>query len=154
MNTIDLEYIRSRYRIESKYYAATGGTATAAGPIMDMKTYRKVAFHLNVPTANTGGITKIEVIASASSNMASPAVVRAPSAYDSIDMDAADDQATIEVDHKLLAQLSAEAGLAVGSGYRYVQLRLTASNTDKVVITAIGIADQEKQDLTPKTTIA
>jgi hypothetical protein len=126
MNTIDLEYIRSRYRIESKYYAATGGTATAAGPIMDMKTYRKVAFHLNVPTANTGGITKIEVIASASSNMASPAVVRAPSAYDSIDMDAADDhhgyrhrrsgeaRPDTEDDHRLI---SASVNKPTGAGF-------------------------------------
>jgi hypothetical protein len=152
MNTWQLQYMRSRLKIESAVYVSAATTATLCGPIVDTKLYPRGLFHISVPTTNTGGITLFELVVSAASNMSSPAALATSGA---IDADAANDQANLEYDEKQLAQMSSEASLAVGSGYRYVQARCTVGTIgDKCTVTTVLESHEQKDALTPATTIA
>lgn len=127
--------------------SADGGSTVK---YLDMKDYGRALFGvgLTIP-ASSSGITKVEIVAAATSAFSSVVVVKDSG---TIDADAVMDQVWLECSASELAQLGTDNSAEL----RYVTARITCSNAgDEAVAAMIGLEPRFAYDgLTPETTIA
>ena len=126
----------------------TGGSTVTLAAGIDMRDYNKIGVLAAVAALAGAGMTKLEIIASASANMGTPAVIKDSG---TIAADAVDDQAFEECTASEIAQAETDGGVAL----RYASPRVTLDNTsDAVMATMICEPRVGRDDLTPATTIA
>lgn len=126
--------------------SADGGTTKQ---YLDMRDYLNfsVAAALTVP-GTSGAITKLEIVASATTDFANVVVVKDSGA---VDADAAGDWLIEECTAEEVAQLGTDNSAEL----RYVAGRLTMDAADaEASVTYIAIPRYPRKDLTPETTIA
>lgn len=122
-----------------------GGTTIRA---VDMAIYSHIMASAMVTVPATGALTLLEIVASASSNMASPIQIKTSG---TIAADAVNDWATLECS----AQEIADEGARNGVNLRYAAARLTMSNAGaEAVVTHILTPVYPAANLTPATTIS
>lgn len=115
--------------------SADGGTTKI---VLDLKDYRHFGVMAKPNIVGGSGITLLEIIASAASDMSSPVVVVAHAATVG---DALADNIWLECTDNEVAQL--------GNTYRYVAARLTmATATDEATVTYVGVPKVEAANLT------
>lgn len=103
-------------------------TAGANGPAVDMRDYRHFAVLAKPSVLGGAGITRLKIIASATSNLASPEIIKDSGA---VVANAIDDVVALECDMTELAQAGATAGKAL----RYVGALVIHDNaTDESVL--------------------
>lgn len=149
------DLIRSALKIELLDHDPGSTNATITSPdggttlrTVDMSIVKAlaVAAILTVPAA--GGITLLEIIASASEDMSSPEVIKTSGA---IAADATGDWAILECDAAEVRQ----AGETAGKLLRHVAARLTCSNAGcEAVVMHLHLPVHKHKDLTPETTIS
>lgn len=149
------DFIRSSIKIEKWDHDPGATTAIVVSPdggttkrVVDMALVKNlaVAAMLTVPAA--GAITLLEIIASESSDMASPEIIKTSGV---IAADATGDWAVLECDAAELAQAGAETSKEL----RYAAGRLTISNAGaEAEVTYVSIPVHAYRNLTPATTIA
>lgn len=155
-SAIATQHFRSRLQMTMYDHDPGGTTAIVVSPdggttkrTVDMSINRKFAVGaaLTVP-GTSGAITKLEIIASAASDMSSPVVVKDSG---TVDADAAGDHLWEECTAEEIAQLASEAGVR----YRYVAGRLTMDAADaEACVVYLVEPDFPRKDLTPASTIA
>jgi hypothetical protein len=118
------EYFGSRLYIKSFDHDPGGTSATLASPdggttirYLDMRDYERMAVEVR-PTIASGGITKVEIVASATTAFSSVTVIKDSG---TIDADSLNDNVFLECSAEEIAQL----GDAAGVDLRYVAARLT-----------------------------
>lgn len=108
---------------------------------MDLKDYSHVMVVAKPTVVGGGGTTKLEIVASATTDFASVTVVKDSG---TVAADALDDQ--------VVQECSAEEVVHLGDTLRYVAARLTnATNTDEVAVTYIGIPRRPAANTTATT---
>lgn len=152
-SAVDTQKIASRMFVKNYDHDPGGTTAVIVSPdggttirTLDMRDYKHFGVLAMISVLGTAGaITKLEIIASESSDMSSPVVVKDSG---TVDADAVEDQLFLECTAEEIAKLLADA--------RYVAGRVTMDAADaEAVVTYIGIPGRFKyEDLTPATTIA
>lgn len=158
-SSLSFERLGSRLKIVSYDHDPGGTSATVVSPdggttkrVWDMRDFHEFGMLAMASTLTGSGITKAEIIASASEDMSSPVVVKDSG---TIAADAVGDQVFLECHQSELSQLSSDNSLAVGSGLRYVSGRLTMQNSaDEAVVTYVGTPKHAQTGLTPATTIS
>lgn len=98
----------------------------------------------------SGGITKIEIVASTTPDMAGNLTVVRDSG--TIAASAIGDWAFLECSEADLAQLSTNAGLS--THLRYAAGRITVADVDTVSVAYVSIPERLHRNITPPTTIA
>lgn len=155
-SAIDTQHMRSRMIAKSFDHDPGATTAIVVSPdggttkrVVDMRDADHFMVGAMVTIVAAGGMTKLEIIASAAADMSSPVVVKDSG---TIAADAVGDQAWQECSAEEIRQLSSEAGV----DYRYAAGRITmATATDEAVATYIQTSlRNEKKDAMPATTIA
>lgn len=150
------QHIRSGLTIEMWDHDPDGTGATVVTPdagttlrYLDMRDYT----HFSVAAMATifggaSGITKLEIVASATTAFTSVTVIKDSG---TIDADAIGDWAIEECTAQEVAQEGADAGVEL----RYVAGRLTCSNAgDEAVVAYVAMPKRPHLDLTPATTIS
>lgn len=158
-SSLATEYLGSRLKIVSYDHDPDGTSATIVSPdggttprVWDMRDFERFGLIAMASTLTGNGITKVEIIASASDDMSSPVVVKDSG---TVAADAVGDQVFLELHQSELGQLSGDNDLAAGAGLRYVAGRITMHNSaDEAVVTYIGVPVNPQSGLTPATTIA
>jgi hypothetical protein len=153
-SSVSTEKFRSRNKVEMFDHDpdATAATVCTGGGWKDLRDYFGF-FVAAMASALTGsGLTKVEIVASDSSDGSTNVTVVKDSG--TIAADAVGDQATLECTAEELAQLSSDN--SISPGLRYVAARLTMQNAaDEAVVTYIRHSPRFPQTgLTPATTIA
>lgn len=154
-SAVAVDTIRSKIKIEKWDHDPGATTAIVVSPdggttkrVVDMAKFHNlaVAAMLTVPAA--GAITLLEIIASATEDLASPEVIKTSGV---IAADAVGDWAVLECDASELAQIGAETSKAL----QYAAGRMTCSNAGcEAEVTYIALPVHAFKDLTPATTIA
>jgi hypothetical protein len=154
-SAVATQKIRSKLKITGVDHDPGGTTAILAGPdggttpaVVDLSTIEHFAVMAMISVLAAGAITKLEIIASATSDMASAEVIKDSGA---VLADANGDWVIEECSVEEIAQIGAVAGKAL----KYVCARITMSNAgSEAVVFYIGLPRAPRLDLTPATTIA
>jgi hypothetical protein len=156
-SAVDTQKIASNQQIQMWDHDPGATTAIVVSPdggttkrTVDMRDFSRFGVGAAITVLGTGGaITKLEIIASAASDMSSPVVVKDSG---TVDADAVGDWLFEECTAEEIAQLASEAGVR----YRYVAGRLTmdAADAEACVVYLAGGARFPRKDLTAATTIA
>lgn len=148
-SSVSSEHIGSRLFVKSYDHDPGATSAVLASPdggttirYADLRDY-EVFGVMARPTIVAGtGLTKLEIVASASTAMTSEVVVKDSGA---VAGDSLNDVVFLECTAEEVAQLGAEAGVA----YRYVAARLTmGTGTDEANVTYIGVPKRPVTGLT------
>lgn len=151
-SAVDTQKIQSRQFIHLYDHDPGATTAVIVSPdggttirTVDMSLFTRFFVQAMATIIGGGGLTLLEIIASAASDMSSAVVVKTSG---TIAADAVGDVANLECDVKELA--------ALGSDLRYVAARLTmATATDEAAVVYIAEAGRfNYEDLTPDTDIS
>ena len=134
-----MEYFGSRFYIQSYDHDPGATTAVLAGPdggttirYLDMKDYERFAVQARPTIVGGSGLTKVEIVASATTAFSSVVNVKDSG---TVAGDSLNDTVFLECSAEEIAQLATDAGV----NYRYVAARLTmATNTDEANVTYIG----------------
>lgn len=137
-SAVSTEYFGSRLYVNSYDHDPGGTTAILASPdggttirYLDMKDYEHFAVQVR-PTIAAGGITKVEIVASAAVAFSSVTVVKDSG---TIDADSLNDTVFLECSAEEIAQLASDGGVAL----RYVAARITnETGTDEANVTYIA----------------
>lgn len=151
-SALSVEYFGSRLDIAAYDHDPGATTAVLCSPdggttirYYDMRDYRKFAVVAKPTIVGGGGLTKVEIVASATTAFSSVTVIKDS---DTVAADALDDFVFLECTAEEIAHLATSADL------RYVAARLTnATATDEVAVFYIGEPIREVSGLTA-TTIA
>ncbi len=151
-SALSVEYLGSRLKMTAYDHDPGATSATLCSPdggttirYYDMKEYRKFAVLAKPTIVGGNGITKVEIVASATTAFSSVTVIKDSGA---IQADALDDFVFLECSAEEIAHLATSVDL------RYVAARLTnATGTDEVSVVYIGEPIREYSGLTA-TTIA
>jgi len=135
--------------------SAEGTSATVVSPdagttkrYVDMAIVRHFAVGAMITALSSGAITKLEIIASASTDASSPEVIKDSG---TIAADAQGDWAVEECSAEEIAQI----GSAAGKALRYAFGRITVSNAgSEAAVVYVSLPVHAYNDLTPATTIA
>ncbi len=133
------EYFGSRLYINSYDHDPGATTAVLASPdggttirYLDMKDYEHFAVQARPTIVGGGGLTKLEIVASAATSFSSVTVIKDSG---TVAADSPNDTVFLECSAEEIAQLAAEGGVAL----RYVAARLTqATNTDEANVTYVA----------------
>lgn len=143
-SAIDSQQVFANYFIKLVDHDPGGTAATLAAPdggstpvVVDMRDYSCLAA-LASPSVGTGGITKLEIVASTVAAMSNPVVVK--------------DSGTVAAD-ALIDQVAVEATeqdfIAAGTDLRYACARLTMpTGTDEAKVVYVAQARRAHKDLT------
>jgi len=153
-SAIATEKFRSRNKVEMFDHdpGSTDPTVCSGGGWKDLRDYGGFAAVAMASLLAGNGITKMEIVASDSSDGSTNVTVVKDSG--TIAADAVGDQVSLECTAEELAQLSSDN--SISPGLRYVAVRLTLANAgDEAVVTYIRHAPRfAESGLTPATTIA
>lgn len=138
--------LANNYIFSGRITSATGGVA---GDSVDMRDFGNIAAQAQVVALTGNGITKVEIIASATSNMASPEVIKDSGV---IAADALGDHYTLEAS----AEEIRHVGEQEGKDLRYASIRVTAHNAaDVASYTYVAVNPRfARSGLTPASAIA
>jgi hypothetical protein len=132
--------------LAGRFASATGG---ALGAVVDMSLFENFSATAMAAALTGDGITKVEIIASATDNGASPEVIKDSG---TVAADAVGDHVNLECTAEEIRQI----GVEEGKNLRYVAVRVTAANAaDVVAYTYIRTGARfQKSGLTPATAIS
>jgi hypothetical protein len=138
-SAVATEYFGSRLYVNSYDHDPGATTAVLASPdggttirYLDMKDYEHFAVQARPTIVGGSGLTKVEIVASATTAFSSVVNVKDSG---TVAADSLNDTVFLECSAEEIAQLAADAGVA----YRYVAARLTqATNTDEANVTYIA----------------
>lgn len=138
-SAVDTQKLQSALSVRAYDHDPGATTAIITSPdggttkrYVDMKTFTRFMAQAKPTVVGGGGLTKLEIVASAATSFASVVVVKDSG---TVAADALDDNVTLECTAEELAQLSSENSVNL----RYVAARLTmATNTDEASVTYIA----------------
>ena len=153
---ITTQYIRANLHVIGYDHDPGGTSATLVSPdggttvrAWDMRDYSHFGVQAITTVLGGSGITKVEIVASDSSDMSTNVTVIKDSG--TVAADALADQVVEECTAQEVAQEGSDAGVDL----RYVAGRITCDNSgDEAIVNYIGIPNNPNLDLTPATTIA
>ncbi len=148
-SSVSSEHIGSRLFVKSYDHDPGATTAELAGPdggttirYADLRDYEVFGVMARPTIVGGTGLTKLEIVASATTAFSSVVVVKDSGA---VAGDSLNDVVFQECTAEEVAQLGSEDGVA----YRYVAARLTmGTNTDEANVTYIGIPKRPVSGLT------
>jgi hypothetical protein len=143
------EWFGSRFDIDSYDHDPGATTAILASPdggttirYADMRDLERLAVQVRPTVVAAGGLTKVELVASAATTFSSVVVIKDSG---TVAGDSLNDQVFLELDASEVAQAASDAGVA----YRYVAARLTMTTaTDEANVTYIGLPKRQYSGLT------
>lgn len=146
------EKIGSRLFVKSYDHDPGSTSAIIASPdggttvrYLDMKDYEAFGVMARPTIVGGSGLTKVEIIASASAAMTTETVIKDSG---TVAADSPNDVVFLECTAEEVAQAATDAGVAL----RYVAARLTqATNTDEANVTYIGVPRRPVSGLTATT---
>ncbi len=153
-SALSVEHFGSRFKMAAYDHDPGATTATLCSPdggttirYFDGKELRKFGVIAKPTVVGGGGLTKVEIVASATTAFSSVTVIKDSG---TVAADALDDYVFLECTAEEVAHLAASGGVDL----RYVAARLTnATETDEVAVVYIGEPIREYSGLTA-TTIA
>jgi hypothetical protein len=151
-SAVDTQKLKSRLQVKSYDHDPGATTAVVVSPdggttkrVADLSLFSRFMVQAKPTIVGGGGLTKLEIIASAATDMSSPTVIKDSG---TVAADALDDNVTLEC--------SAEEVRHLGADLRYVAGRLTmATATDEASVVYILAGGRfSYQDLTADSVIA
>lgn len=144
-----VEWFGSRFYIQSYDHDPGATSAVLASPdggttirYLDMRDYERVAVQCRPTIVGGSGLTKVELVVSASTAFSS---VYALKDSGTVAGDSLNDTVFLECDASEVAQAAADAGV----DYRYIAARLTmATSTDEANVTYIALPKRSYTGLT------
>lgn len=146
------EWFGSRFLISSYDHDPGGTGAVLASPdggttirYLDMRDYERVAVQVRPTIVAAGGVTQVEIVASATPTFSAVTVIKDSGV---VAADSPNDTVFLELDASDVAQAATDAGVAL----RYVAARLTnATATDEANVTYIALPVRQATGLTATT---